>query len=159
MDFAALPSYMKWANRRALRMLLCTASAGGLPILTHLLATEQIWAARVTGAAPPCKVWPTWTLNDCAGAVSSGAVQWRIILRERSTNEVITYHNSKGEAFASSIGDVALHVFAHGAYHRGQISQIVHAAGGEILDTDFIFYRRLKAGSGVGATEINQQQQ
>lgn len=143
MDFAALPSYMKWANRRALMMLLRTASASGMPILAHLLAAEQIWAARVMGDAPPREVWPTWTLNDCAGAVASGAVQWRIILRERSTDEVITYHNSKGEAFTSSIGDVALHVFAHGAYHHGQISQIVRAAGGEILDTDFIFYRRL----------------
>lgn len=142
MDFSALPSYLEWANTRVLEMLQAAPDADGIGILAHLLATEQIWAARIMGNAPPCVVWPAWDLEQCAAAIGTGAEQWRGILRARSMSEDITYHNSKGEGFVSSVGDIAEHVFAHGAYHRGQISERVRHAGGEVTDMDYIFYRR-----------------
>ena len=38
--------------------------------------------------------------------------------------------------------DILMHMMAHGAYHRGQISQEVRRLGGEVLDTDFIIFQR-----------------
>lgn len=142
MNFAALPGYIRWANTRTLGMLRRTASEQGVAIFAHLLATETVWAARITGDAPPFPAWPAWTLEGCAEAIPIGVERWQGIVSRFDPARPIAYRNSQGEAFTSAEGDILLHVLAHGAYHRGQIAQNVQAAGGEIVDTDYIYYRR-----------------
>lgn len=142
MDFSHLPEYLEWANSHVLEMLRRTPGEEGVGIFAHLLAAEQIWAARIAGDAPPCPLWPAWTLEECAAAIPQSAGRWRGIVRHADARAPVTYRNSKGDTFASSVEDILLHVFAHGAYHRGQIAQAVRLAGGELVDTDYIFFRR-----------------
>ena len=142
MDFLHLPDYLEWANFRALGMLTETPSEEGIHIFAHLLAAELVWAARVTHDPPPCPVWPEWTLDDCAAAIPRSVAHYRAIVAGHEAARPVTYRNQHGEEYTSLEGDILLHVLAHGAYHRGQISQEVRRGGGEVVDRDYIFFRR-----------------
>jgi uncharacterized damage-inducible protein DinB len=63
---------------------------------------------------------------------------WTAYLPKAPTSSSITYKNSKGESWKSTVEDVLTHITIHGAYHRGQIATAVRAAGGEPPYTDYI---------------------
>jgi uncharacterized damage-inducible protein DinB len=42
-----------------------------------------------------------------------------------------------------------MHVALHGAYHRGQIAQVIRQGGGEPVNTDFITFQRLRRGDEI----------
>ena len=46
-------------------------------------------------------------------------------------DQVFAYVNRKGEEHRFRVGEVLLHIFNHATHHRGQISQILDAAGVE----------------------------
>ena len=142
MLFTHLPDYLEWANPRVLGMLRRMPSEEGIHIFAHLLAAELVWAARITHDPPPCPVWPEWTLEECEAMIASSVTQYRAVVAGHSADRPISYRNQHGEEYTSFEGDILLHVLAHGAYHRGQISQEVRRAGGEVEDTDYIFFRR-----------------
>jgi uncharacterized damage-inducible protein DinB len=50
----------------------------------------------------------------------------------------VSYTNSRGEPWTSSVRDILLHVVLHSAYHRGQIATAVRASGHEPAYTDFV---------------------
>jgi uncharacterized damage-inducible protein DinB len=50
----------------------------------------------------------------------------------------ISYKNSQGEAWTSTIEDVLAHVILHSAYHRGQIASHMRSIGQTPAYTDFI---------------------
>jgi uncharacterized damage-inducible protein DinB len=54
----------------------------------------------------------------------------------------VTYKNSKGESWTSTVQDILTHVVIHSAYHRGQIASLMRAAGGTPAYTDFIHAAR-----------------
>ena len=56
--------------------------------------------------------------------------------------DVVSYVNSKGEAWRSTVGDILTHVVLHSSYHRGQIASHVRATGAEPAYTDFIHATR-----------------
>jgi uncharacterized damage-inducible protein DinB len=53
-------------------------------------------------------------------------------------SQTVTYKNTKGEEWSSSIGDVLTHVLMHSAYHRGQIASHMREQGHTPAYTDFI---------------------
>ena len=142
MPWDDLPNYMAWAHARTAEMLRQSPSAEGVHIFAHLLAAERVWGERIAGQPVSCPIWPEWTLAECEGRIAGNVDLYRELLRERDVPEDVQYRNSRGEEFTSARTDILLHVMAHGAYHRGQISQEVRRLGGEILDTDFILFRR-----------------
>ena len=142
MLFLQMPDYLEWANTRVLEMLRRTPSEDGILVFAHLLAAELVWAARMTHESPPCPVRPEWTLEECAAAIPRSVAQFRTVVAGHEATRPIFYRNQRGEEHTSLEGDILLHVLAHGAYHRGQISQEVQRSGGEVLDTDYIFFRR-----------------
>jgi uncharacterized damage-inducible protein DinB len=54
----------------------------------------------------------------------------------------ITYRNSAGDEYTSTLEDILTHVSLHGAYHRGQIAASVRAAGDTPTATDYIAFAR-----------------
>jgi uncharacterized damage-inducible protein DinB len=135
-----LPEFLIWANGRVLQMLRQTALDDGHRIFAHILAAERVWASRLMAEPMPCPVWPDWTLAECVPLMPENGARYRRILAARSFGEPVAYRNSRGEAFESSVARILLHVFAHGAYHRGQIGQDVRRAGGQLIDTDYILF-------------------
>lgn len=54
----------------------------------------------------------------------------------------ISYRNSAGASFTSTLEEILLHVALHGSYHRGQIAMILRNAGETPAPTDFIAFAR-----------------
>ena len=61
---------------------------------------------------------------------------------EESLAEKISYQNTQGQTFMTSIRDILLHVHTHSSYHRGQIANILRELGEVPVNTDYITYVR-----------------
>ncbi|WP_244563156.1 DinB family protein [Paenibacillus uliginis] len=54
----------------------------------------------------------------------------------------MTYTNSSGKEFMTSIRDILTHVALHGQYHRGQINSRFRADGIDPVNMDYITFVR-----------------
>ena len=86
-------------------------------------------------------VWPECDLDQCEAQVAELVQLWREYFGQLSSSVLskkITYKNSKGESWSSTVQDVLTHVLLHSAYHRGQIASLMRAGGYAPAYTDFI---------------------
>jgi uncharacterized damage-inducible protein DinB len=86
-------------------------------------------------------VWPDFTVDECEEQIGELALLWREFLGQLShagLSEKVTYKNSKGEPWTSTVEDILTHILLHSAYHRGQIATQVRAGGEHPAYTDFI---------------------
>jgi uncharacterized damage-inducible protein DinB len=56
--------------------------------------------------------------------------------------EVISYTNTQGEAFQTTVEDILIHVFNHGTYHRAQVARDLRQHALTPVNTDYITYVR-----------------
>jgi uncharacterized damage-inducible protein DinB len=137
-------AYDTWANREALTSvtgLSPGAAAPGLRLVAHIGAAHHLWLARVRGDAPPLPVWPELDAAETGRVIESAGAAWQRLLAERGAAELdrsVTYTNSKGERWTSTVDDIIEHALLHAHYHRGQAAAEVRAAGGTPAYTDFI---------------------
>lgn len=138
-------TYEDWASRRLLETALRTE---GRPervdvLCTHLLAAQHIWTQRIRGTEPLLKIgeplppaqWLNWAQRNIDDI--------KTLLAEGQTQRIITYRNYRGETYRNSMEDILHHVLLHGAYHRGQIAQLLRPQVDEIPPTDYIQYARI----------------
>jgi uncharacterized damage-inducible protein DinB len=142
-----LVAHLEWTNRRTLASLRAAAEPDRkrLELLAHILAAEHVWHARLTGTAASQPVWPTLSLDECDRLATEnvGRLQELVAgLTPDAAARRVTYRNSAGREFASSVEDILLHVALHGAYHRGQIAAALRGAGAVPEPTDFIAFAR-----------------
>jgi uncharacterized damage-inducible protein DinB len=136
-------AYDDWANREVLAGL---SDAGkNVPQsqrwISHILAAEEVWLSRLRRDGAKPAVWPERSLEDCRTVAENLREAWRDLLAstsEQGTAQPVSYTNSKGEAYSSTVGDILMHVVMHSAYHRGQIAADMRAAGVEPVYTDLI---------------------
>jgi len=145
--FARLVHHLEWADQRALTSLRSTANAPAKAVETyaHILASEHVWLSRLYGMPPRFAVWPTLTLEECERLAAENASQYRKVvdgLTDEALDRGITYRNSAGDQFTSTLEDILTHVFMHGSYHRGQVAALVRAGNGTPSPTDYIFFTR-----------------
>jgi uncharacterized damage-inducible protein DinB len=141
-DYLRQFAYDEWANQEVLAAM---RSAGGddrsLTLLAHILAAERLWLERVRQQPQSSPVWPKETLENCAAEITEMGRLWREYL-EKTTDgalaETVSYKNSKGEPWTSTLADILTHVIMHSAYHRGQIASQMRASGKTPAYTDFI---------------------
>ena len=141
-DLARLIRYDAWANRETVASM---RAAGNLPpkalkVLGHLVGAGRLWLARLeeSPAGPPA-VWPELSLEEAARGVEELAARWRGFLADgRELERKVSYPNSKGEPWTSSVADILMHVVSHGGYHRGHIASELRAAGFTPAYTDYI---------------------
>jgi uncharacterized damage-inducible protein DinB len=136
-------AYDAWANREVLARLSASArpTARPLQLLAHILSAERLWLERIRKQPQSRPVWPDFSLDDCEAQINELALLWREFFRHLSPaglSEKVTYKNSKGEPWTSSVEDILTHVALHSAYHRGQIASQVRAGGEQPAHTDFI---------------------
>lgn len=136
-------AYDEWANREVLAGLKGSAHPTERPLqlLAHILAAERLWLERIRRQPQSLPVWPDFSFDQCQAQIVELAELWRELLGQLSAaglSEEITYKNSKGEPWSSTVQDVLTHVVLHSAYHRGQIASQVRAGGEAPAYTDFI---------------------
>lgn len=140
--------YDTWANREVLFTIQrISASASetqltrSLQLLSHILSAERLWLERLAARRQSLPVWPKFLLDQCEAQIEELSGLWRdyfLQLTSFTLSEKITYQNSKGESWSSTVQDILTHVLLHSAYHRGQIASCMREAGHTPAYTDFI---------------------
>jgi uncharacterized damage-inducible protein DinB len=134
-------AYDAWANREALISIKKDAdeNARSLQLMSHILAAERLWLDRLMGVHQSVAVWPGGDLARCEAEIEELTRAWAAFLDKTSDlSQTISYKNSKGEPWTSTILDVLTHVVIHSAHHRGQIASHMRAKGQTPAYTDFI---------------------
>jgi len=136
-------TYDEWANREVLTVIRAAGAANerSLQLMAHILSAERLWLERLKQQPQSSPVWPKSDLEQCEAQAAELAQQWRDFLDLITAGDVhqsVSYKNSKGEAWTSTIEDILTHVVMHSAYHRGQIASHMRAGGQTPAYTDFI---------------------
>lgn len=133
-------AYDAWANREVLDQIQSLAEdRRSLQLMLHIIAAERLWMDRLKQIPQSVAVWPSFDLAWCESEAAKLKSEWPQYLETTSDlSKSITYKNSKGEPWTSSIIDVLTHVIMHSAYHRGQIASHMRETGQTPAYTDFI---------------------
>jgi uncharacterized damage-inducible protein DinB len=150
--------YHKWANSQIMEECLkLTAeqlvkdfggSFGSIyDTAKHLYQADFVWLDRLEAQpthdlsryeAPGC----TFELRDAWAGVQDKLIAFGAALGETDWEREISYKNTRGDAFKSSIWQIVLQVVNHGTYHRGQITNLLRMSGAKPVNLDLIrFYR------------------
>lgn len=158
--FIKLTRYNLWANRlitsfinEAGEAAFDLTQSGSFPTiretLDHISGAEKIWLLRLQGTS--LREWPS---NESEGAlaercarltsVSEAFVNFTEGADEGFFNEILSYQNLKGDAFAGNVADILAHVMNHSTFHRGQLVNLLRGAGfTNLKSTDLITFSRL----------------
>jgi uncharacterized damage-inducible protein DinB len=144
-------AYDEWANREVLNAIRASGGANvtanlsanqrSLQLMSHIVAAERVWLERLKQQPQSVPVWPEPDLAQCEAQAAELGGLWLEFLDLITAGDVsqsISYKNSKGEEWTSTIVDVLTHVVMHSAYHRGQIATHMRASGQTPANTDFI---------------------
>jgi uncharacterized damage-inducible protein DinB len=139
--------HLEWADARVLESLrdAHTILKKDLDLYSHILGSEHTWLSRINGVPAKVAIWPTLTLDECEKLAAENAAAYQKLASEltpESRERRITYRNSAGDQFTSTMEDILTHVSLHGAYHRGQIAASLRAAGAVPIPTDYIAFVR-----------------
>jgi uncharacterized damage-inducible protein DinB len=142
-----LVAHMRWADSRVLEALRSTPALDPktLELYAHVLGAEHVWLARLGGRLPTIAVWPSLSLAECAALASETHAGYSTLLDALSPEDLgrsVSYRNSAGAQFTSTIEDMVLHVAMHGSYHRGQIAAALRRQNATPLPTDYIAFVR-----------------
>lgn len=145
--FRKLYKHVAWADARVLQSLRAAHSVlkKDLDLYSHILGSEHVWLSRIKGTPPKVAVWPTLTLDEAERLAAENVTAFEGViseLTEEGRETPITYRNSAGDQFTSTLEDILTHVCLHGAYHRGQIAASIRAAGDVPSPTDYIAFAR-----------------
>lgn len=145
--FTRLYEHLEWANKRVVASLRSAQNPRkrDLELYSHILGAEHVWLTRINGTTPRIAVWPVLSLDECESLGQENVSAFNdmvsrltpALLRKR-----ITYRNSAGDQFTSTIEDILTHVAMHGAYHRGQIAASLRGGGDTPSPTDYIAFIR-----------------
>jgi uncharacterized damage-inducible protein DinB len=147
MSIQRLFDHVFWADARVLdRLRADDAGAVGVGLFSHLLAAEQVWLARIRGEdSARISIWPDLTIQECSTLATELREGYQGLLADSwpgGTDRLVTYRNSTGREFSSSVGDILMHVALHGSYHRGQIAARMRDEGIDPINSDFITFAR-----------------
>jgi uncharacterized damage-inducible protein DinB len=139
--------YDMWANEETLRSLHQGAPpAKSVRWMGHIIGAEFLWLARMQGRPSQLAVWPELSVEQCESQMRQlpQALSQAVAELSRTPDRPVTYTNSKGEAWTSTIEEILTHLVIHSAYHRGQIASDLRNAGQEPAYTDYIHAVRQK---------------
>ena len=76
--FRRLFTYDDWANRESIASLRKNESAShfAFRVMSHAIATERVWLARLESRPDP-QVWPEWTLEETDRQRAENSGQWQ----------------------------------------------------------------------------------
>lgn len=142
-----LIAHLEWADERTLSALRGAPhhAPAVIELYAHILGAECEWLARIEGRKAEAAVWPKLTLDECAALAGRNAVALRAFVAGLGPADLgrrVTYRNSAGLEFTSTVEDIMLHVALHGAYHRGQVAQALREGGAVPNATDYIAFIR-----------------
>ena len=145
--FIKVFQHMAWADARTLESLRGAHSVlkKDQDLFGHVLGSEHVWLSRINNSDPKFAVWPSLTLDEAERLAAENAAAYQKLASEltgETRQRPVTYRNSAGDQFTSTLEDILTHVSMHAAYHRGQIAASLRAAGDTPIATDYIAFAR-----------------
>jgi len=140
--------HLHWANKRILETLqnLEDENQEAMRLFSHILFAEKVWLTRMQGLdSSQLPLWSDVDIEVCTKLVMQNEEIIKTFLAnlaETDLDKIITYKNSTGKEFETSVSDILTHVALHGQYHRGQINARLRANGSEPINVDFITFVR-----------------
>jgi len=140
--------YEAWADRR---LLACALGITPRPeqvdrLISHLLCAQRIWISRILEQPSPLEVWAAIPPERWLDWLERNLEDLLAIRSHRRPDKVINYRNGRGEAFRNTVDEILQHLLLHGAYHRGQIAQLLRPLTDALPYTDYIFFAREREG-------------
>ena len=111
-------------------------------IFSHMLNAHQVWNNRIVQAEKPFSVWQIHPPEDYPAIATNNYAVSKNIIAAYDFNQLISYTNTKGDAFTNSVQDILFQIINHSTYHRGQLAAQFREAGLEPLQTEYISYKR-----------------
>lgn len=143
-----LLGHMRWADEKvleALRQAPGDHARRALELYAHILGAESVWLSRLQSGRATVAVWPDLSLAECeelARENQSRYDAWLAGFQESDLDRQVSYVNSAGQPFRSTVEEILLQVWLHGTYHRGQVALLIRDGGGTPAPTDFIAFAR-----------------
>lgn len=139
--------YGGWAQGLVIEALRAPGAEDGrcVQLLAHIVAAEEIWLGRLTGAGSGRVVWPERSLAECARTAAASHAAWMTYLREAGEEDLKVsraYTTTDGTPLENSVKEIVTHVVNHGTHHRAQIVSRLRELGETPPATDYIFYVR-----------------
>lgn len=125
----------------------------GIAIFCHMQAARRVWLHRIAPSLtpfPPDGLFPIWPLEQAEIDARQVDGLWRNYIAALarkdgpSLSSAVPYTSTEGAKYESTLADILTHVVNHSTYHRGQIANMVAAAGAKPSVTDFIALTRKK---------------
>jgi len=142
-----LRDHLAWADDTVL-----TALAGATPMpadaareFAHVLGSEEAWLARLEQRTPRERIWPELNMSELqqlASDVQRGYSDHLNTMTEADLHRIVTYQNSIGISFETTVRDILHHVFLHAQYHRGKVNLLLRQAGITPAPVDYIGFIR-----------------
>ena len=138
---------MAWGDQKMIAAVhdADAVRAEALPLMSHVLAAEEVWLARLEHRDARLPVWPVLSIEDCRRFAAENEAGYTALLArmdERQLSSILHYQNQAGRSFETPVIDILTHVVIHGAYHRGQIAKILGRLEAPSPNTDFITFAR-----------------
>lgn len=139
--------HLNWANQRILEALQnVEVKDQPISLFSHILNAEQVWVTRLQGMdSSQMPIWSDGDISVCAKLIKQNEEHFKTYLAgiaKTDLDNVISYTNSRGKEFTTSIRDILTHLALHGQYHRGQINSLLRAGGIEPVSIDYITFVR-----------------
>jgi uncharacterized damage-inducible protein DinB len=123
-----------------------TADQNVVGTLAHAFAGDRIWLIRVKGEPLVPFITPEDRHLDFLQkqwpALQQSWKSWMDPLTDHDTERIITYKDTKGNAWENPLWQILLHVVNHATHHRGQVSGFLRAMGHTPPPLDLIAYYR-----------------
>ncbi len=145
--FTKLFQYESWANEQVIVALQSMERTDNrsLELFSHILAAHLNWYNRVKDDNTYIPLWEKRDLSDSVILLRQISKRWLELIEEvdeLSWGKTLTYANSKGEVFQSSLYEIMTHLLFHSGYHRGQLVSNLKGRVETLPVTDFIIYTR-----------------
>lgn len=136
-----------WANERMYGQMKNTSvDKEVVELFYHIVAAEEVWLCRINNQeSSHISLWGSAALEDCERILKGNILKLEGLLHrlmEKDMPSVISYTNSKGKEYQSTLEEILTHIALHGQYHRGQINKKLRESGNEPVNVDFISYIR-----------------
>ena len=145
--FLKIFRHMKWSDVRILHLLEEKNIFNGkvAELISHIVIAENTWYKRITNEFYENKFWNLLSLEECRRIVEDTNLKlmnYILSLTEDDFQKKISYKNSRGIDYITSIEDIFTHIAFHDMYHRGQIMMLMRNSGQDVVATDYAMFIR-----------------